>query len=260
MKIEKISDNQMRFTLSSEDLNERQIKITEFAYGSEKAKELLRELMEAAEREYGFIRGEDTPIVVEAIPTSSNSLIMLVTRVDNPDELDTRFSRFTPFENEEGGRSEEAEGEAFSDVKLDNFESQDANFLNDMLRELKSIKQDMEAREKDPGAPIRKVRTIKRDNTCRSFRFRSLDDAARYAVIVAPEFHGKSDLYKDNTEHSYYLVLFLRGVDADVFNRACNIACEFGQVIKQDSLSYYREYYRRIARGNAIDKLAGLVK
>ena len=42
MKIEKINDNQIRCTLTRDDLNNRQLKLSELAYGTEKAKELFR--------------------------------------------------------------------------------------------------------------------------------------------------------------------------------------------------------------------------
>ena len=38
MKIEKINDNQIRCTLTREDLENHQIRISELAYGTEKAK------------------------------------------------------------------------------------------------------------------------------------------------------------------------------------------------------------------------------
>ena len=37
MKLEKINDNQIRCTLTKADLADRQIKLSELAYGSEKA-------------------------------------------------------------------------------------------------------------------------------------------------------------------------------------------------------------------------------
>ena len=37
MKIEKINDNQIRCTLTRDDLAQRQLKLSELAYGSEKA-------------------------------------------------------------------------------------------------------------------------------------------------------------------------------------------------------------------------------
>ena len=54
MKIERISENQIRCTLSKHDLMERHLKISELAYGSEKAKELFRDMMEQANINLGF--------------------------------------------------------------------------------------------------------------------------------------------------------------------------------------------------------------
>ena len=45
MKIEKINENQIRCTLTRADLEKRQIKLSELAYGSEKARALFREMM-----------------------------------------------------------------------------------------------------------------------------------------------------------------------------------------------------------------------
>ena len=41
MKIEKLSDNQIRCTLTRADLAERQLQLSELAYGTEKARSLL---------------------------------------------------------------------------------------------------------------------------------------------------------------------------------------------------------------------------
>ena len=54
MKIEKVNDNQIRCTLTREDLAERQIKLSELAYGTEKAKMLFRDMMQQAAYEFGF--------------------------------------------------------------------------------------------------------------------------------------------------------------------------------------------------------------
>ena len=54
MKIEKINENQIRCTLTRADLEKRQIKLSELAYGSEKARALFREMMLQAFQEFGF--------------------------------------------------------------------------------------------------------------------------------------------------------------------------------------------------------------
>ena len=94
MKIERISDNQIKCTLSRQDLDEKNIRIAELAYGTDKARALFRELIEQASVELDF-EVDESPLMIEAVPTSKDSLVLIVTRVDNPDELDSRFSRFT---------------------------------------------------------------------------------------------------------------------------------------------------------------------
>lgn len=34
--------------------------------------------------------------MIEAIPTSSDSIVLIITKVEDPEELDTRFSKFAP--------------------------------------------------------------------------------------------------------------------------------------------------------------------
>ena len=101
MKIEKVSDTQIRCTLTKEDLADRHLKISELAYGTEKAKNLFRDMMQQASYEFGF-EADDIPLMIEAIPVSSDTIILLITEVEYPEELDTRFSKFAPSVHEDG--------------------------------------------------------------------------------------------------------------------------------------------------------------
>ena len=98
MKIEKINENQIRCTLTKEDLASRQLKLSELAYGTEKAKRLFREMMQQANFEFGF-EAEDIPLMIEAIPMNAECVVLLITKVEDPEELDTRFARFSPSDN-----------------------------------------------------------------------------------------------------------------------------------------------------------------
>ena len=70
MKIERINDNQIRCTLTSLDLSTRNLNLGELAYGSEKARNLFREMIQKAYNEVGF-EADDIPLMVEAIPLSN---------------------------------------------------------------------------------------------------------------------------------------------------------------------------------------------
>ena len=92
MKIEKVNDHQIRCTLTREDLADRELKLSELAYGTEKAKDLFRDMMQQASFEFGF-EAEDIPLMIEAIPLNSECIVLIITKVEDPDELDTRFSK-----------------------------------------------------------------------------------------------------------------------------------------------------------------------
>lgn len=91
---EKINEHQIRCTLYQKDLKDREIRISELAYGTEKARALFRDMMQQASYEFGF-EADDIPLMIEAIPMLPDALILLITKVEDPDELDTRFSNFT---------------------------------------------------------------------------------------------------------------------------------------------------------------------
>ena len=95
MKIEKINDHQIRCTLTSDDLANREIKLSELAYGTEKAKTLFHDMMQQAQFEFGF-EADNLPLMIEAIPVTPDSIVLIITKVEDPEELDTRFSKFSP--------------------------------------------------------------------------------------------------------------------------------------------------------------------
>ena len=87
MKIEKINDNQIRCTLTREDLESHQIRISELAYGTDKAKKLFRDMMQQAQIQFGF-EADNIPLMIEAIPVSTES---------HPDHYQSGGSRGTGY-------------------------------------------------------------------------------------------------------------------------------------------------------------------
>lgn len=98
MKIEKINENQIRCTLTRADLAARELRLSELAYGTEKAKSLFHDMMQQAAAEFGF-EAEDIPLMIEAIPATSDSIVLIISKVEDPDDLDSRFSKLAPFLN-----------------------------------------------------------------------------------------------------------------------------------------------------------------
>ena len=140
MKIEKLNENQIRCTLTHADLAARHLKLSELAYGTEKAKSLFRDMMQQASFDFGF-EAEDLPLMIEAIPSSGDSIVLIITKVEDPEELDTRFSKFTQSMDSEASPTEQLE-------KLEGAE----DFLN-LLNKVKEAAADIKPASKPQEEP-----------------------------------------------------------------------------------------------------------
>ena len=85
MKIERLNENQLRFTVWSKDLPDEDFTIADLAGQTEKAEELIKYMMNKAREEFGFVVNEQ-PIVVEAIPVNKDCIVFLITKVENEEE------------------------------------------------------------------------------------------------------------------------------------------------------------------------------
>ena len=90
MRIERISETQMKFVLMNHDLEERDISINELSHSSDKTQELFREIMQLAQDE-GAFSPEHSPFMIEAMRVGADSLAIIVTKMDAA-ELERRFS------------------------------------------------------------------------------------------------------------------------------------------------------------------------
>ena len=90
MKIERISETQMKFVLMPHDLEERDIKISELSHSSDKTQQLFREIMQLAQEE-GAFTSENAPYLIEAMRVGVDSLTVMVTKMDASD-LEQRFT------------------------------------------------------------------------------------------------------------------------------------------------------------------------
>lgn len=85
MKIERISENQLKLTLTKDDLKERDLKLEDLISPSEKTQKLFRDIMEQALDKEDFI-SENTPLMVEAMPMGVDGIMIIVTKVTNKDK------------------------------------------------------------------------------------------------------------------------------------------------------------------------------
>jgi len=85
LRIERISEKQIKFVLMIDDLEERDIKISELSYASDKTQRLFREIMTLVQDEDEFVEGE-TALMFEAMRVGIDSLVVVVTKMDEDAE------------------------------------------------------------------------------------------------------------------------------------------------------------------------------
>lgn len=264
MKIEKVNDHQIRCTLTREDLADRELKLSELAYGTEKAKDLFRDMMQQASFEFGF-EAEDIPLMIEAIPLNSECIVLIITKVEDPEELDTRFSKFAPSIHEDS--------ETVDDV-LDSI-AEGADDVLDLFRKIQNKHASSGSSEADAShAPAENSL----DETRRSFKnalqkkiaesasnieltklyiFRSLHEVTQLSHVLAECYQGVNSLYKQQ-DGSYILVVNKSGHTPSEFNKICNVLSEYGRVSKSVPASdaFLKEHFEPIIRDNALQSLS----
>lgn len=217
MKIEKINENQIRCTLTKEDLDSHQIRISELAYGTDKAKKLFRDMMQQAQIQFGF-EADNIPLMIEAIPINAESVILIITKVEDPEELDTRFSKFAPFKGNDHLDTLQFDG---ADNIIDIFQKLCEAKLKNLPK--KEASKEVPEPEKTPEPENTDVRII------RLYEFRTLDDVIAASHGLNGFFTGNNTLYKAPSEDSYKLVLHQSDCTPEEFNKVCNILSEYGK-------------------------------
>ena len=283
MRIEKINDHQIRCTLNQKDLSDRELRVSELAYGSEKARSLFQDMMQQASYEFGF-EADDIPLMIEAIPMNPDTLVLVITKVDDPDELDTRFSRFTEDENEDDLDSFDDTFHIVEDND-DTFrivEDDDENNFGFMSNTILSEPDDA---SEDPGSasssdttaskgsdfislsealgmehrPKTVTSSAQRDTT-RIFTFHSLQEISSLAEYLVYTYHGKNTLYKDEKTDTYYLVIHKSEHTPEEFSRICNMICEYGKPYRNMYAThfYFEEHYEPLIKDKALQVLASI--
>lgn len=273
MKIERLSENSIRCTLNRADLDSRELKISELAYGTEKAKSLFKDMIAQASFECGF-EAEDIPLMIEAIPVSPDCIVLVITKVEDPEELDTRFSKFAPSEDEdEDDYADMLDGD--DDFKSSQEASDLLGRINEVLNSEDGFIPFAQSLGKDTGkskgSQISSLGTTDSGKITpqsesgepvrfeKLFSFKNLSQVSAAAAAVNNRFHGESVLYKNPSNSRYYL--FISSPDKqDEFAGICSVLTEYGtrEKFSYATIAYLEEHNEVIVRKDALKILSEL--
>ncbi len=169
-------------------------------------------MMQQASFDFGF-DAEDLPLMIEAIPSSADSIVLIITKVEDPEELDTRFSKFTPL-----GDSDTVNNDVLEKL-------QGADEFLDLLNKVKRSS----GRSSFRVPPKRNRRKLFLNHSLRFvfFSFSTLDSVIRAARLAAPFYKNANTLYKDKENHTYILALAPGSSSDHEFNKICNMLSEY---------------------------------
>ena len=279
MRQERISENKVRFILDQQDLEERNLEIAELSYGSPGAKELFDELMELAREEMGLDEGAH-PMMVEAIPMPESGLVVNISRVENPEELDPRFSRFTngiEFDRGPDGEEDEdgppmiddedgPEGPIPDGVQIQqgpeiraesNIPRSGSIDPKDIMNVIDNIMSGLAGKlggtggvvKKQPDTPSKKPEPDASSvDPFVIYEFQDLRSVVHAAQLLAPGYDSESILYKNPVNRRYYLYLAREHNTLQEFAGAIALLNEFGNRcrITYASKEFFEEHMEKI--------------
>jgi adapter protein MecA 1/2 len=231
MKFERLDENKIRCTLTKAELAEKHINLTELAYGTDKAKALFKDLMDQAREELGF-EVDDMPLMIEAIPVKPDSLMLIITKVSNPDEMNSRFSKFA-------GLNPNEIAENLLDGEQNAPEAPEQSTVDDAWKE-----EAADINVKDAAYVV--------------FAFDSIKDVISVAHIVTGYYKSDNSLYSNPHDNRLYLLMYRNHNTEDEMKRVGLKASEYGFYIKTiySSREFFDEHFQLIIKDEALQRLA----
>lgn len=197
--------------------------------------------MKQAASEFGF-EADDMPLMIEAVPASADCIVLIITKVDDPEELDSRFSKF---------------GSAYGDLDskkrnvLDKLEGAD-DFL-DLLNKVKEA-------VSEPPKQAKSKKESEQDPKIRLFSFATLDSVIHACRLLKTMYHGSNTLYKDTEDHVYILAITQSDHTTAEFHKISNMLSEFGSAEKATCavLAFLEEHCEIIVPADAVQQLGNI--
>ncbi|MCH5344343.1 MAG: adaptor protein MecA [Acetatifactor sp.] len=231
MKIERVDDKTVKCFLSNEELEEYDIDYKDFVLRSEKAKEIVKEIIEQAEEEVGY-KPPQFAFDLQIMMLPEQGLVLT-------------FSEKEPFEGKEGEQIVEYL------KQMRNVLMQAKEKLGNAAGSLAHGKKQFADNMSQQGQAV--ASNEKPDYAI--FSFNSLSSVMEYATAMPATLRVQSSLYK--LGNTFYLYLKKSGASYERYSRACVQALEFGELYAADEshLLLLREHGECLIEDRALKKL-----
>ncbi|MDE5779226.1 MAG: adaptor protein MecA, partial [Lachnospiraceae bacterium] len=202
-----------------------------------------------------------------------------ITKVEDPEELDTRFSRFSKYSDIEIETDDSLEDDNIVDednLSIFNDAASLMETISDIVENIEQVKKQNEDSKGSNFIPlsaairenVAKKKSEKKNNakknepksTYRIFSFQNINDISKAAVMIAPIYHDENSLYKSPVDNLYYLIVNNESGDIENYQRVCNLLSEYGTKVKSNYAMpyYFSEHFKIIIKKDAIQTLSSI--
>jgi len=221
MKIERIDDKTVKCYISNEELEEFDITYKDFILRSEKAKEVVEEIIEQAVEEVGY-KPPEFAMDMQIMMLPEKGLVLTLSE-RSPEDL-----KKNPMLKE---------------------------YLKEMQKTLEEHFGDLVeiAKGKKTAATTTLAQNDKPDFAI--FEFATIRDLCKYAEMLPHNLRITSSLYKG--KDTYYLLMQKGNASYQRYSRACVQALEYGTLYgaTEEKLTYLREHFDCLIEEKAITKV-----
>lgn len=235
MRMERVNSNQIKCYLNKNDLSSRELNFSEIAYGNPKTQTLFHDMMAKALDEFGFDM-QNVPIMIEIVPVSYDSIMLIITRVEDPSDIDDQFIEFQ--QNQPSAREvRESSRESSSNIRKADSNPQVS----------KPVFQDLNSYKRSELTDV-----------SFAYMFDSFESVVAAAHELSKYRISQSDLYQEDGK--YILLIRNRSTAKDLRLLISGLLSEFGSIYKNNTVSfeYYKEHCDLIIENDAIGQLVRL--
>lgn len=236
MRMERVSNNQIKCYLNQNDLASRELKFSEITYGNPKTQNLFQEMMIKASNELDFDM-QNVPIMIEIVPVSYDSIMLIITKVEDPSDIDDQF------------------------VELQQQDSKP----KDMGREIPS-KQNKPVHKASSNPTVTKpvfedlnhLKQTELSDVSFAYQFDSMENVIAAAKELVKYRVSESILYQEGDK--FILLIKNYNTTKDMRSVLSGLLAEFGKVYKNNSVTfeYYSEHCDVVLAEDAVKQLARL--
>lgn len=242
MKFKKIDQYTVRCVLTEEDMIEHNIEIEDFFHDRAKVHDFMEVLIDKAKDEVGYELNEDV-LSMQIMPLPKNGLAITITG-RNENDLSKMINEVTNIGEmmQEDDDNEDMEGKSLME-QLKNLSAS----LSD--KELKEVIKSQENSENVVSAPIPKSMMV--------LEFEKMKDVEDLCARLHKPKYITSELYKDEENSRYYLILLQNRLKIQTFSHICGVAIEYGTCVYRDEVGadYVREHMSPLITVNAVFRL-----